>query len=340
MAIKSTGSLKFTDIEAEFGVNSGYRGLNRYYRGGSRVPSGPAQNSKIPTSGLNKFSNYYGAVKAFKADIVISSNTSDINLKFLLASYGWDWALPVDVTVTINSGVHVYGSSDGIFAFNTADDFPTGSSILITNNGIIRGAPGVATNIWSNGTGGPGGPALRLASTGLAFINNGTIVGGGGAGGVGGGQHSPSSDAVHNARPAGQGGTAIFAYAPTTFTNNGLIGGGGGGGGGGQWVGYTYALGGSGGGGAGYGAGGRPASEGSYGGNPGSDGALLTGGAGGAGTTAGNFGDTYTGETGGRGGDLGQAGTGASGGNGPGWAVYGNNYITWLNTGDRRGAIG
>ena len=63
MAIKLTGKLTINDIVAEFG-NTGSRPykLADYYRGGSLVPDIPA-NAKIPTSGANKVSNYYGASK-------------------------------------------------------------------------------------------------------------------------------------------------------------------------------------------------------------------------------------------------------------------------------------
>lgn len=60
MTIKSSGSLTSTEIAAEYGGSKPYK-LSAYYRGAGLVPSGGS--SKIPTSGTNKFSNYYGTTR-------------------------------------------------------------------------------------------------------------------------------------------------------------------------------------------------------------------------------------------------------------------------------------
>lgn len=60
MAIKSSGSLSFSDIRKEFGGPTP-ASLGNYYRGGYWVPNGWAGNNNIPTSGAIRFSDFYGA---------------------------------------------------------------------------------------------------------------------------------------------------------------------------------------------------------------------------------------------------------------------------------------
>lgn len=59
MVIRSSGSISMNDIVAEFG-GSAPHSLSEYYRGGSRVPN-ITLNNRIPTSGIIKFSDFYGA---------------------------------------------------------------------------------------------------------------------------------------------------------------------------------------------------------------------------------------------------------------------------------------
>ena len=56
MTIKASGTLSFSEIQAEFG-GAHPISLSEYYRGGGRVPSG---TSAIPASGAIKLSNFYG----------------------------------------------------------------------------------------------------------------------------------------------------------------------------------------------------------------------------------------------------------------------------------------
>lgn len=56
MTIKTSGTLSFSEIQAEFG-GAHPISLSEYYRGGGRVPSG---TSAVPASGLIRLSNFYG----------------------------------------------------------------------------------------------------------------------------------------------------------------------------------------------------------------------------------------------------------------------------------------
>lgn len=70
--LPKTGSLKFSQIEGEFGKkNDGSRNLNDYIRGGTLVPD-LADNAKITTTsgGKSDFSDFRGASDHFSANIL------------------------------------------------------------------------------------------------------------------------------------------------------------------------------------------------------------------------------------------------------------------------------
>jgi hypothetical protein len=148
---------------------------------------------------------------AFTFTETISSNfTGGYNLRTramtpFVGSNGasaWNGTTPLNATVTVNSGIYVVGT---LFAsaFTTSTTpgtgpggIPAGSTITLTNNGIIAGLGGVGGNGGSvtnasmtNGTvGGQGGTAFSPNHT-ISVYNNGTIGGGGGGGGGGGARY-------------------------------------------------------------------------------------------------------------------------------------------------------
>lgn len=107
MTIKSSGSLAMSEIVAEFGGTAPYL-LSQYYRGGARVPNGPAANGNIPTSGVIKFSDFYGAtsvqlpVLQAAFSLAPNSGVAPLTVNFTNASTGavaylWefgDWMAP------------------------------------------------------------------------------------------------------------------------------------------------------------------------------------------------------------------------------------------------------
>jgi hypothetical protein len=136
-------------------------------------------------------SNFYGKASAFNFSPTIASNTANYNLKSAAIAAGWNQVLPLNATVTINSGVYVYSTSTGAYAFQTGVTFPAGSVLRLINNGIILGGGGngssariyATTNLGTAPT--TGGPAL-LVQQAITITNNGVIGGGGGGGGSGG----------------------------------------------------------------------------------------------------------------------------------------------------------
>jgi hypothetical protein len=261
----------------------------------------------------------------------ISANQTNYNLNTQLTSAGWPSTVPVQATVTINSGVEVTSTAITTAAF-IVGSLPTGSVVTVINNGVIAGRGGIGGRLGSSGAisaGRPGGVGLQIASP-VTITNNNIIAGGGGGGGLGGdviGFFCQGTDGA----AGGAGGAAISMTANVTLTNNGTIAGGGGGGGGGAsasqgTVNESFSAGGGGGGGGrGYLGGGRAyfadndtayagCSFGSFPSDPrlgkaGTDGTWTAVGSGGAaGTNSGR-----TGGAGGAGGSLGSAGV--SGGN-------------------------
>ena len=146
------------------------------------------------------FSTFYGKSNAYVFNQTISTNTTNYNLKSAAIAAGWNQTSALNATVTINSGVFVYSTSTGSYAFDTGSTFPSGTT--------------------------------------LALINNGTIIGKGGDGGAGGGGTAHTGDGTNPAPGSvggngGSAGPAFIAQYAINVTNNSIINGGGGGGGGG-----------------------------------------------------------------------------------------------------------
>jgi hypothetical protein len=141
------------------------------------------------------FSTFYGKSSVATYNLTIASNTTNYNLKSAAIAAGWNGSTtPVIINCTINSGVFIYSTSTGSYAFDTGSSYPgSGVTLNLTNNGTIigKGGDGGCANAWLdiniNSYGQPGfnaGPAF-IAQRAINVTNNGTI-GGGGGGGAGG----------------------------------------------------------------------------------------------------------------------------------------------------------
>ena len=147
--------------------------------------------------------------------ILISSDTNNFSvsdyIKYTIDGIKWDGVLPVELSITIDTGVTV-GSKDSITPAFIVEKFPDGSTISIVNNGFIQGAGGAGGSGGDNDTAGSngsdGGIALLLnyAST---ITNNGKILGGGGGGGGGASGGGGGGGAGVE---AGYGGTASASF--------------------------------------------------------------------------------------------------------------------------------
>ena len=216
-----------------------------------------------------------------RINIVIASNTTSYNLLDTLNSLGTYYPGYSDITLTVNAGVVVDSDSAGGAAL-TVDGLTSGDSLIIVNNGTIRGRGGAG--------GAPG--SIR------------TVV-------VGSGKNQTTTNSIVAAGSGGPGGTGLAVTYAAILENNGIIRAGGGGGGGGG-VSFNGSGGGQGGGGAGFGPGANAgtATAGGAGGSPYGG----AGGSNGASGTAGSSAPSYTYSTG----SKGQTSTVAGGAGGAG----------------------
>lgn len=280
MTLPLTGIIKLSDIQAEFGGPMPPR-LRNYYLNGANVHQNP--RGTIPAAGLIKLKDFYGGVGgsgAVSLGYTISANTEAINIRAIAQSLGWDQVTPLYFTLTIDPEVIVRGTSPTIPAITTGTAvFPSGSKLVIVNNGYILGS------------GGAGGDSSRYVL----------------------GQYNIA------AVPASAGGDAIVSSMPLEIQNNSRIFGGGGGGGYSPWSTHTNVMapGAGGGGGAGSklshaGLGGQYYDTGPYPfqGGAGTPGSFFGPGKGGQGTS---YGGSWSGG-GGKGGDWGSAGEAAANG--------------------------
>lgn len=314
MAIKTSGSLSFVDIRNEFG-GPVPASLGSYYRGGSLVPNGPAENNNIPTSGAISLSQFYGASNVFNA--TFSGNFVIMDLRAELVNRGWNQSAPVRAYFAPGTVVRSY--SPDFAALNISGSFPGGIKV-VTDSATIVGCGGFGGNgagFNTNGSnmagtaGGRGGPAI-WCGTSVSIENLGWILGGGGGGGGGAATGGSISDGK-------------------SYTNYYLSGGGGGGGM--DWVQSSYGT-------SGTSPSGLRGGNGGYGNNanPGSggQGGIYGGSRAGAGGSGGSWGAPGV-----AGGDPTRASavvprTYAGAG---GSAVLGDRHITWLYYGTRLGAV-
>ena len=126
--------------------------------------------------------------------VVISADQTNYNLFTALGSP----ASPIDVVVTVNSGITVRSNSTATPAFDEGA-LPSGSRVRLINNGKIYGMGGAGggskagtinvggdvTYTGTNSAGGAGGDALKLTAPTTIVNASGEIFGGGGGGGSG-----------------------------------------------------------------------------------------------------------------------------------------------------------
>ena len=194
----STSNVEFSEIQTEFGGSNPIT-FSEYYRGGSYVTS-HAGTATIPTSGTIKVSDFFGTYASNRNNnaLTLTSDVADFNLyNHLVGLYGSSYFnMPADITITIDSGVHVYSTNTSNAGFDTGAGWPATSTVTIINNGYIigkGGAGGAGASLISvfdyNGqSGSAGGPALNLTLDVSITNANGYIYGGGGGGGGGSSQ--------------------------------------------------------------------------------------------------------------------------------------------------------
>jgi hypothetical protein len=130
--------------------------------------------------------------------LVIAADTTNYEATTQAAAAGFNTAEPLNVLITVSSGIYV-----GTLAYR---NFAAGSTIKLVNNGYIVGGGGAGGN-GPGGVGSDGGVALALGTNNITIDNtNGFIYGGGGGGGGGGDYNAGSAGAQ------GGGGGGGFGY--------------------------------------------------------------------------------------------------------------------------------
>ena len=140
------------------------------------------------------------APSEYTANLVISSNTNNYDIRAACIADGWNGTDDLVANVIINSGVWVSSVSTSTPSLdtNSSGSFPSTYSIELTNNGGMSGSGGVGGDgcdawAYANNTdggssadaGSPGGPTIK-ARAAISINNQGSIWGGGGGGGGGG----------------------------------------------------------------------------------------------------------------------------------------------------------
>lgn len=309
MTLPSVGvPLAFDDLADEFKKTASPIPFNDYY--------GVAEG--IPSSGTIGVFSFYGKMWTIWLDF--NSDTYNVNLRTVADTY-YTIDKAVTVIAHIKPGV-VIGSTSTAAAFRTGT-WPAGSVIKIINEGTIigRGGKGGDSGIHNGGSlrvgdAGANGAGAFLAEFACSVDNLGKLQGGGGGGGgaIAGSNGAPSSGSGCGGGGGGAGRNVGAGGASPTA----------GGEGGGTMIGKAGTL--TAGGKSGYSSQGSPDETyppGYYAGDGGGPG--------------------VNGDVGGR--DLGYGGfsfpsspTTTSGGT-RGYAVSGNSFITWINTGTRNGTI-
>lgn len=144
MPLPSSGTLKASDIAAEFGVSVPYD-LSDFYRGGAHVPN-TAANVGIPTSGSMSMSDFYGAAATHTVSVsdvnvvgangdLVSSSTATVTKGKGPFTYAWSWAadgagITIDNPTSATTGL----TSNG---FNTFRGGTLQCSVTDTGNGSI-----------------------------------------------------------------------------------------------------------------------------------------------------------------------------------------------------------
>lgn len=295
MALPSSGPIRFSDIRTELGLSSGSISMSSTL---NRTLFGVL-------TGQIKMSNGRGKSNRKTINIVISSNSTDVEVRNLVGSNYV--AGKSDITVTVNSGVWCFPTYTGYGML--IRNFTAGDTVTLINNGLIVGNGGGGGGSAANNAGG-GSHALYVNGITVNVYNNYVIYGGGGGGGEGQGVYTSvarfSSNYVSSGGGGGGqgyygggGGSAYTGTGNSYYGSNGAAGSINGPGGGG--AGRTARVGYSGSGGAG-----------------GGWGAAGAGGGGGSGTS----------------GWYGPYGGGAAG-----YYLIGSNYVNWMATGYLAGNV-
>lgn len=144
------------------------------------------------------------------SELVVSiGNSGPVNLRSLANSRGFVTGIPTVRFVVSGVVTGTGGNSSGGNGGNAIDtgSWPGGVSLILVNNGSIRGGGGggASGSDQDGKRGGGGGHAIFLRRS-MTITNNGTIAGGGGGGGSGDGRQGDEDDDEGEGEYGGGGG--------------------------------------------------------------------------------------------------------------------------------------
>lgn len=219
MTLPVSGAISFNAINVELGVagtttaninQASYRTL-----------------ANITTPGTTiSLSNFYGKTKRIALNYTFSASTANASLN--LSGLSGYVAGITDITVTINSGVYLYATSNSNPGLNLTGG-TTGDTLTIVNNGFIIGQGGTGGGYYSTDSPSTiinnylisgGGTALSIPIN--ATIQNNSYIAGGGGGGGGAGIAGTGGGGAGG----GAGGVKYVVTSGTTYLTNGGTGGG------------------------------------------------------------------------------------------------------------------
>ena len=225
MAVTSSGEIKLSDLQTEFGGSSPIAFSEYHFNA-----SGPNTNGFFPDSGEINLASFYGAIST--ATVAINSSTTDVSLA---TNFGIAWARNCPKILNIDSSVTI-GATTGNSAVAVSSGM--GGTLVVNNAGTISGHGGAGggrgngdTDACSpgipGGDGGDGGHGISVASTGATINNTGTISGGvGGGGGGGAGERGSVTISgvfrYYAGRPGGYGGDGAGYNQSQSNGTNGM----------------------------------------------------------------------------------------------------------------------
>lgn len=181
MAIQDSGTIKFSEIQTEFG-GSNPISISEYYRDGNPVP---IHETDIPSSGEIDISDFYGTGSGY--DYTIDSNQKQLNLATWLTSEGWNGT--DEVSVLVDDQIYIWSDSTSVAALTIPSSL--NNLLSLHNDGYIMGKGGRGGDGGTN-TATNGGPAISNSATGVVYSagnveeSKSGYIGGGGGGGAGG----------------------------------------------------------------------------------------------------------------------------------------------------------
>lgn len=214
MPLQSSGvPIRLSEIAAEFGGTPPYK-FSQFYRGGGRVPDGPAANSLVPASGTWRIGKLYGATAAVApgapaAPTAVVASSTSITVS---------WAAPASDGGSAVQGYRLYVSSasDGVTFSAAVLSNPT-TLITLTSKTLTGLTSGSTYRFYVSAVNSVGEGAASGLSAGLSTAT------------VPGAPGTPTatlvtcnSVALAWTAPASDGGSAVLGYRVYVSADNGV----------------------------------------------------------------------------------------------------------------------